>query len=430
MQLAKLCHEPLPNTRNLPEEVIISAGALNSLPDMVRRFLGERVLWIADPDTWQAYQAAASAVSKVISPDHVHLLHAHPHADTLTVDQVKAATDGFTGLVAVGSGTINDVVKMAAEEKELPYIAVATAASMNGYASGIAAILNDGLKTTVKARPPKAIIMDTNLLIGAPPGMTQAGLGDLISVNVSIADWWLSDQLEATGFDAFPGRLMRPVLQDVIRNAAGLKTGDAVAFETLARGLVLGGVAMVAAASSQPASGGEHLISHLWDMEALAPGRQLNLHGAQVGVTTCICAALYHNLLRLEHPVFTEPQPWQAEEERIRTDHRDLAAAVLEPARRKHLRATARVSVLRERWPEIRQGLAQFDILTPEKVRAVLAQAGATNTLAGLGISRSQAYRALRLARDIRDRVTVLDLAFELGFFPDGIAAVLQEAGV
>lgn len=414
----------------MPEEVIIGADAFNLLPQMIAQFLGTRILWIADPDTWQAFHNAADDIALAIPSTDLYLLPPHPHADRKRVDQLNEQAPGMTGLVAVGSGTINDVVKMAAEEQQLPYVAVATAASMNGYASGIAAILDNRLKTTVKARPPRGIIMDTNLLKSAPPQMTQAGLGDLISVNVSMVDWWLSNQLEATGYDAFPRHLMRPMLQEVVKNTEGLKSGDVVAFETLARGLVLGGVAMVAAASSSPASGGEHLISHLWDMESLTANGKLNLHGAQVGVTTCICSALYQNLLKLENPVFMEPQPWEVEEKRIRADHGKLAAAVLSPAKQKHQRARARVEKLRENWPRIRCGLHEFGIFTPDQIRVLLSKAGAVNTLAGLGISRAQASRALRIARDIRDRVTVLDLAFELGFFPDGIEHVLQEAGV
>lgn len=430
MQLADLCPEPLPGGLDLPEEVIIGDGAIKRLPEVIHRFLGERILWVADPDTWQVYEKAANDSWGTIEHEPLHLLPHHPHAAAAAADDLTTKADGMTGLVAVGSGTINDLTKIAAQQRELPYVALATAASMNGYASGIAAILKNGLKTTVPARPPRAIIMDTSILRSAPPEMTQAGLGDLVSVNVSIADWWLSDQLEGSGYNPSPGRLMIPVLQEVMRNAAGLKTGDAVVLEALARGLVLGGVAMVAAATSSPASGGEHLISHLWDMEALIDSRELNLHGTQVGVTTCICSALYQHLLALEHPVFTEPQSWEAEEQRIRLDHGALAEAVLEPARQKHQRAAARVSVLRERWPEIRSDLKAFGLLTPNKVRASLLEAGAGGTLKTLGISRSQASRALRIARDIRDRVTLLDLAFELGFFPEGIDRVLDQAGV
>ena len=47
-----------------------------------------------------------------------------------------------------------------------------------------------------------------------------------------------------------------------------------------------------------------------------------------------------------------------------------------------------------------------------------------------LGESRANAARVLRLARDIRDRITVLDLAFDLGVFPTAIDELLAEAGV
>ncbi|MCG8605245.1 iron-containing alcohol dehydrogenase [bacterium] len=430
MQLADLCPEPLPKDLNLPQEVVISAGAVTSLPQLIRRYLGNKVLWVADPDTWAAYQKSAHDVSAMLPTPHIRILPPNPHADTSAVEELKSAADGMTGLIAVGSGTINDIVKTAASQRDLPYVAIATAASMNGYASGIAAILDNGLKTTVPARPPRAIVLDTDILRSAPPKLTQAGLGDLISVNVSIPDWWLSNQLEGTGFDRFPGRLMRRVLEQVERTVAGLKRGDQHAFEVLARGLVLGGIAMVVAATSSPASGGEHLVSHLWDMEAMATGRDLKPHGAQVGVATVISSALYQQLLELDQPMNVVPPSWAAEEKRIRTDHGTLADVVFEPARKKNERASARIAALQERWPEIREGLRTFGIYTSSKVRTLLSEAGASHSLAALGVTRAEAARTLRIARDIRDRVTVLDLAFELGFFPAGIEKVLECASV
>ncbi len=305
-----------------------------------------------------------------------------------------------------------------------------TAASMNGYASGIAAILSGGLKTTVASRPARAVVLDTGILAAAPAELTRAGLGDLISKPVSDSDWWLGDQLEGGGYSELPSRIVDAAVRAATAAAPGLAARDPRAHAALGEALVLSGVAMVAAGSSSPASGGEHLLSHLWDMENLAEGRETRLHGAQVGVATCISAALYQRILAAA-PRFTEPPPWAEEERRIRAEHHPtLVEAILPQAARKHARAAARVAALRDRWSELRDGLLARGLPTPADVRAPLVACGAPNTLAALGVERPDASRVLRLARDIRDRLTVLDLAFELGVLPGGVDDVLGDAGV
>lgn len=422
--LARFCPASLPAGLDLPAEILIAPGARDALPDLVARHVPGMALVLADPDTWRAAGSGAA-------PGHLHLLTPHPHADDETVDEVRAIIgDDAGGVLAVGSGTINDLAKRACTLAERPFVVFGTAASMNGYASGIAAILSGGLKTTVPASPARAVVLDTDVLAAAPAALTRAGLGDLLSKPVSDSDWWLADQLEGTGYGTLPSQIVDVAVREASAAAAGLATRDPAAHAALGRALVLSGVAMVAAGSSAPASGGEHLVSHLWDMEAHAAGREVRLHGAQVGVATCISAALYQRLLWLDRPRFAEPPPWPEEEARIRREHGALAPVVLDQARRKHARGAARVALLRDRWPEIRDGLAARALPTPAEVRAPLLAAGAPHRLVDLGEGHAAGARVLRLARDIRDRITVLDLAFDLGVFPAAVDDVIADSGV
>ncbi len=419
MRLEDLCPAALPAGLPLPEEVHIGA-VRDRVPALLERFVGAGAARIGDPDTW-----AAANLSGAPS-----LLERHPHADDATVARVAELLGDAPGCLAVGSGTVNDLCKRATTVGgERPFVVFGTAASMNGYASGIAAILSDGLKTTVASRPARAIVLDTAVLAAAPAELTRAGLGDLLSKPVSDSDWWLADQLEGGGYNDLPNRIVDAAVRAATDAAPGLAARELDAHAALGEALVLSGVAMMAAGSSAPASGGEHLLSHLWDMEALVAGRPTRLHGAQVGVTTCISAALYQHLLRAE-PRFAEPPPWAEEAERIRRDFGSLADAILPQAKRKHARATARVAALRDRWSEMRDGLAGRGLPTPAQVRAPLSACGAPSTLSALGETRKNTARVLRLARDIRDRVTVLDVAFEVGVFPGAIDEVLDASGV
>ena len=418
MKLTDLCPAPLPADLPLPEEVHIG-DVRDRVPELLDRFVGAGAITVADPET-----RAAAGIEYDVS-----LLPSHPHADDATVARVERMLHGAPGCLAVGSGTVNDLCKRACAIRDLPFVVFGTAASMNGYASGIAAILSDGLKTTVESRPARAVILDTAVLAEAPARLTQAGLGDLLSKPVSDSDWWLSDQLEGGGYSELPNEIVGAAVEAATAAAPGLAARDPEAHAALGEALVLSGVAMVAAGSSAPASGGEHLLSHLWDMEALVRGEETRLHGAQVGVTTCISAALYQALLRFE-PRFTEPPPWVEEAMRIRREFGALADAILPQAQRKHARARARVATLRDRWSEIRDGLASRGLPTPAEVRAPLLACGAPNTLAELGDTRDNTARVFRLARDIRDRITVLDVAFEIGLLPGAIDDVLDSAGV
>jgi glycerol-1-phosphate dehydrogenase [NAD(P)+] len=422
MKLSELCPVDLPPA-DLPVEVIIGPGAHTELADVSSRHLGENPLILADSDTW-------TAAGEPALQGELMLLQRHPHADDATVQQVLEAIDGHDGVIAIGSGTINDLAKRAAHLAQVPYVVLGTAASMNGYASGIAAILSHGLKTTVPARPPMAIVLDTEILAAAPARLTQAGLGDLMSKPVSDSDWWLANQLEGTGYSELPSQIVDHAVEAAITAASGLARRDAAAHGALGAALVLSGVAMVVAGSSSPASGGEHLLSHLWDMERLAEGHETRLHGAQVGVTTCITAALYQRLISMETVSLPEPPPWAAEQARLENEHGTLASVVIPQAKKKYDRLRARAEVLREKWSEIRAGLEQRSLPTSDTIRAALAAAGAPSTLVALDEPRANATRVFRLARDIRDRVTVLDLAFEVGVLPRDISTILDDAGV
>ena len=279
------------------------------------------------------------------------------HADDETVEHVRQLIRGSSGVLAVGSGTVNDIVKRAGELEGKPYTIFGTAASMNGYASGIAAILSNGLKTTVPARPARSIILDTQVLSEAPAELTQAGLGDLMSKPVSDSDWWLANELEESGYSTLPSQIVDHAVQEAIAAAAGLAERDPSAHGALGRALVLSGVAMVVAGSSSPASGGEHLISHLWDMEAHREGRAVRLHGAQVGVATCISAALYQTIIETQSPQFVNPPRWA--DERVRIERAWRTRACHHGAGTEKTRSGGgRVAVLRDRWSDIRDGLA------------------------------------------------------------------------
>ncbi len=412
-------------------EAALFPGAIGILPQMVERwFPPGPVLCLVDGNTFEAAGQTTVGLlensGRSVAAYFADRQSRAVHADRKTVDALVAALEDSraAALLAVGSGTINDIAKTAATEADRPLITVATAASMNGYPSAISALTVGGVKTTEPCRPPVAVIADPQILATAPAQMTGAGFGDLLSKNASTADWNLAHVLYDEYYCAFSASVAEAAVDKCIARAGEIKNGRPAGLAALAEALLRSGISMVLAGSSAPASGGEHLISHLWDMTAHWSGRTPALHGQQTGVTTLICLRLYEKLLKLDAGAVgrlvgrkTPVAPADDFEARIRTGFRDIAEAVLPFARQKYLDEKAlskRRSRIAERWEKIRQAVSAVAIPAAAS-RAHLKAAGAVYRAADLGVSQDELVFAYRHARFIRNRYTVLDLAAELG---------------
>ncbi|MCX7599092.1 MAG: sn-glycerol-1-phosphate dehydrogenase, partial [Armatimonadetes bacterium] len=425
------------------EAVEIGHGAVSRLPSLVEGlFPSGPVLLVTDPNTYAAGEVVAAilegqrrtevfvfpVVGDVLSPDEG------------AVAQVQAALlNGFTCAVAVGAGTINDIVKLAAARLSMPYGVVATAASMNGYTSCIAAIYSRGLKRAIPASPPAWVVGDVDILATAPRPMWAAGLADLQSRTVSFADYLTASWLAGEYYCPATAELLH-LAGDVCREIAPrVAVGDPAVLPVLFGALILAGFAMTLAGSSAPASGGEHLIAHLWGMWQRLKGKHENLHGAQVGVATLITAALWEALSHLPRPdhrtigeMLARRPSLEEEHLAIRRTLGSLAPYAIEEynAKRMDDKALAvRLHRLAETWDEFWRRLRKH-LRPASEIRSLLRQAGAPTTLKELGYPQQEARLALLGARYTRARYTVLDLAADLGVLDDLAPKVLEKSGV
>lgn len=107
------------------------------------------------------------------------------------IESVEESLEGVDLILAVGSGVMQDLCKFISHKSGIPYFVVATAPSMDGYASSGAAMITDGMKVTYSAKVPDAIIADTDFLKTAPLEMIKAGYGDIIGKYSALCDWKL-----------------------------------------------------------------------------------------------------------------------------------------------------------------------------------------------------------------------------------------------
>ena len=399
---------------------------------------------VADETTWSVAGArVADRLAAQGASTERHLVSQRPGRDAPLAGDDEVASlvaDLETGapqaVVAVGAGTVNDIAKLASFRAGLPYATIPTAPSMNGYTSGIAAILSDGVKTTAPAHLPLACLADVDILARAPHRMLAAGLGDLLSRPVSCADWHLSHRL--LGTDRPDAALALIEESGDLATAAldGLPDRQPRAVARLTGALFLSGLAMGLAATSAPASGAEHLISHYLDMTHFDQGLSHDLHGCQVGVATLATAGLYERLLSLPADAIdvarcSRASPtWPQVARQVGEAFLSLAPAVLPHAQEKHpsprdLRE--RLGRLRDEWPRLTGELGR--ILRPaHAIRADLKRTGGPMSFADIGADPTRARQALLHSRHIRARYTILDLAAELGVLERWVDEVLGEA--
>ncbi len=289
--------------------------ALNSLQQTAASITkGPNYLILADSRT---YEAAGGIVEEKLKQGNARVSHfivpedngESPSADDKTRDLILREAPSADLYIAVGSGVINDLVKWVAYLQKKPYITVATAASMNGYASANVAATVDGLKVLFHANACEAVFADPEIISNAPAELTASGLGDVLAKSVSSADWKLNQFLFDEYYCQFSVDLLKDLEPIYLENPTKIKDNDEKAIKALFEALFYSSIAMTITGTSSPASGGEHLISHTLDMVAGRDGRKHDLHGRQVGVASILMAALYEKVMSIEKPVFAEVPP-------------------------------------------------------------------------------------------------------------------------
>ncbi len=376
--------------------------------------LGGRLAVVSDATTREVLgRRVEGALRKLAEVDPV-VLPDHPHPDLDTAERIRGATRDADALIAVGSGTVNDLCKYASAEGKKPFAVFATAPSMNGYTSVNAAITVHGHKKSLPAQAAAGVFLDLEVLAAAPVRLIRAGLGDSLCRCTAQADWLLAHLLLGRPFREAPFALLAGDEEALLGAPEALVAGDLDAIRRLVRTLVLSGFGMTICGGSDPASQGEHLISHYADMMG-DPAWPRSFHGEQIGVTTLTMA-------RLQARMLARPAP------RVYASAADEASLILhfgvevgracwQELRKKQVDPGAAIQLnrrLAERWEGIRARIGAIH-RPPEQLREILERAGAPTSPEQLGWPRGFYAQAVRHAREIRNRYTFLDLAADAG---------------
>lgn len=282
-------------------DMAIGKGAIEELPRMAEPFKDGKILMVFDNNTYRVAGKKAAELLKNHGFQVKELLFDVGGdillPDEKTLGRILQEQDLDVKLmIAVGSGVLNDSVKFVTSRTKLPYIIVATAPSMDGYVADGAPIISHGYKYSPVAHLTYGLIGDTDILQTAPQDLIQAGYGDVIGKITALADWDLAVKANGDYRCDTCVTLVQKALDACFAKAEGLKTRDANSLGALMEALTLTGVAMALVNISRPASGAEHMLSHFWEMDFIARGKNPNHHGIQVGVATPVVARFFEEL--------------------------------------------------------------------------------------------------------------------------------------
>ena len=411
-------------------DLVTGPGALRQLPALVKKYGASRPFLLADADTWQAAgKTAARLLDESGIPFSSYVFPTgHIKPDEHTAGAALMHFDPACDLiVSVGSGVLNDTGKLLASRTGRSYFIIATAPSMDGFASATSSMECGGVKVSLNTKCAEVIIGDTDVLCTAPARMLAAGIGDMIAKYVSLCEWRLSHIIAGEYYCPTVAGMVRDALRTCVDHADGLMRRDPDAVQAVFEGLVLGGAAMSYAGLSRPASGVEHYFSHIWDMRALEFGTPCDYHGIQCATATRVAVALYRQV-RTVTPDRARAQASAAAFDRDahNAELRRLLGRSAEPLIRLEdkeqkydpTRTMARFDVIAARWDEI-CAVMDDELPAREELDSLLDRLGIPQHPAALGLGDDLAA-VFRATGDIRDKYVLSRLCRDLGV-PDEV---------
>lgn len=420
-------------------DIYIGANIIDNCVNYINaRNFGKNAVLVADNNT---YRIAGRKVESLLQESGYNISlcllerDGELEPDESALGEILYAMEkGTNFLIAVGSGSINDLTRYVAVNTKLPFVSVGTAPSMDGYTSVVAPLLNRGLKINKPATYPKVLICDLEIMRNAPYPMLISGFGDVLGKYIAIADWRVGKIINGEAYCPVAVDIVNQAVQKCIDNIDGIKSQTEAGVQSLIEALILAGLTILIIGNTRPVASVEHNMAHYWEMMKLLRKEHAPSHGTAVGVATGYTVKFYEEFLKLNPANLNK-----AEIKAKRLSREEREKFVCEKYGPKF-----GASIIKENpddfltWEEqerrIDAFIQNFDLIKKEvalvpswsEVKEIFQRLGSPITAADIGIDASLLEDTLLCAKDYRNRYTIFKTADEIGVLEEIVAKVLR----
>ena len=389
--------------------VYIERNATHRLSEICNEF--HSILLVADENT---FGAAGSKTEKALGEKISSKIIFGKDILVPNEDAIKAVSDALLGIdmiVGIGSGVIQDLCKYVSFESGIPYVIVATAPSMDGYASNGAAMITGGMKVTYPATLPLAIVADTEVLAAAPIEMLKAGYGDIIGKYSALNDWKLSHLINNEYFCPYIYDLTYNQIERTLKLADGLLRRNEESVKAVMEALVVIGILMSFAGSSRPASGSEHHLSHFFEITGIIDNTEYFPHGIDVAFSTVITAKIREKILNGEFPQKIYRESKEQLKSNLCAIYKQVADGCIALQEKVGNYENDRTALYLEKEAKIREILGEMP--SSQEIENMLSLVGLDMNAFYSLYGKEKIQTAVLYAKDLKDRYTVLWINYD-----------------
>lgn len=380
---------------------------------LIQNGFPKNILLVADENTLKAGQGVEESLARSGFKVKKLIYKNLRRADMEQVEEVEGACEDVEGILSVGTGSLNDICRLAAFRQNKEFAVFATAPSMDGFASNSAPITKNNFKFSYPAVQPSVIIADTRILAAAPAELKSAGFGDMIGKYIGLVDWKIARLLIDEYYCERVAELSRRAVEKIVAIAPKVTAEDEESAGAVMEALVMTGLCMGFAQSVRPASGAEHVVSHFWEVKKLQAGLDSDFHGKKVGVATVFLNRIYREAARIED---IEPREEKTDWQEIQDIY---GPGLKEDVMKANTPATVTQGIspgdLKKNWGEIRR-IINDGLPSDEELSAMMNAAGAATKPSEVDVSPELTELGLKYSAFMRRRLTLLRLRPMLNF--------------
>ncbi len=405
--LDKLKNCPCGKVHTFDTEVVEIGSGITARAGEILKNAGfpEKLLVVGDDNTMRVSAGLLESLAEAGFDVAKKLIYNDmKYARVEQVREVETLAKEVDGIISVGTGSLNDICRVASFELDKKFCIFATAPSMDGFASDTAPIIENEFKTSWQARQPMVILADTKILAKAPLELKSAGFGDMVAKYLGILEWRIANLLIDEYYCPAVAQITLDALEKCCSLADKVTAEDEESAGAIMEALVLSGLAMKLAGCSRPASGAEHVVSHYWECYKLARGIWPEYHGKKVGVATVVLFKIYHNLA--ERLPQIEPTRDMTNWEQVYAQFSEKQLPEVKKLNNPTITDKVEPKKLKETWPQICR-LIKETLPTTEKLLELMNSAGCATTPEEVHVSPELFETGLRYHTYMRYRLLI-----------------------